>query len=211
MMRFGLWVALFALVCPIAASAADCTPASIGVDISAADTLVLVYECRGMSQGFQADDTLISAITVWDPPHAYVNYQERYLFVSGVNAGGTADPGQLIYGPDTLVVPVADSVHAIPYRWDFDPPLALPRRGPFAFVIMAWEYGLFGLSSATGDPYPDGILCRTFPVPDCSVPGGAAVCGMWEGQDLCFRIEFCHDLAVQARTSTWGKLKTLYR
>ncbi len=191
------------------ANVTRCSPTAIGVAASSADTTAPAWDCRGQAQTFYAQDTVISAITVWSPPRGYADYQLRTLFILGTT-DGYEDPSKVLYGPFPLVVLTIDPAHPIEYRWDFNSaPLSLPQRGQFAFVVMAASVNTFLLLTNTHDPYPDGILCKSRPILLCGQPGWS-FCADTVGWDLCFRVEFC-DLATAVRRRQWGDLKLLYR
>jgi len=207
----GLVILLAALGSAGVSDAAECTGlTTIGVDSSYADTSTTDFLCRGLSQGFYAEDTLITSLTVWVPPPNDYSTYPRILFIGGVRGNGTYDPAQSILGPDTLFHAVHDAVNPIPYRWDFDPPIALPHSGLYAFNMLACEFCRYDFSAVANDPYPQGILCKSDPQFDCYFPGEAHACVL-SNLDLCFRIEFCHDYLTDARKMTWGHLKMLYR
>src|SRR5882672_5911811 len=110
----------------VSAAAGDsCATRAIGVNVTLANSELYAFQCRGQAQTFVADDTLVAAITIWKPPSAYIDRQNRYLFVLGTYAG---QPNQfdVLDGPRILSVTSDDTTHHIPYRFVFDPPLALP-------------------------------------------------------------------------------------
>jgi len=180
----------------------------IGVDIASANSELFAFQCRGQAQTFVAQDTLIAAITIWKPPGDFVDRQKRYLFVLGTLAGGP-NHDDILDGPRELAVATADTINPIPYRFVFDPPLALPYRGLFAFVVQAGDANLWAVAACTEDPYPFGQACRTGPIVFCAIPG-APDCNM-PSTDLCFSIEFCGAGAVNVQHQSWGRLKKLYR
>ncbi len=192
-----------------AADAQVCHGPIVGVDPGLSDSVAYSYFCRGEAQVFDAVDTLVRAITVWGPPHDYVDYEPRYLFVMETRDGRPSNAGW-VYGPRVLTNLIVDAVNPIKYRWEFDPPLALPYRGKFALDVQARDRGVFGTLAVMGNPYAGGQLCRTGPVFDCSIPG-TGVCQGFETLDLCFKVEFCADAATAVRGRGWGKLKLLYR
>jgi hypothetical protein len=193
-----------------AALGAPCQPTTLSVDVALADTAAFAFQCRGMAQTFVAPDTLIAAITVWRPPSDFLDYRARDLYVLGTFPGGDPDPSDLLYGPTSVSNLSSDTLNALPYRFAFDPPLALPHRGVFAFVVQAGDAESWLLSASNNDPYPAGVACTTGPVFACARPG-AATCYEAPWLDLCFSIEFCNTVAVGTISRSWGKLKILYR
>ena len=194
------------------AAGSPCGPVEVGVGVAGADTAETVYFCRGQAQVFEAEDTLISSITVWNTPRSFVDVIPRFLFITEVltEFNDVPDVQRVLLAGRTLVVPDSgDGVTPIEYRFVFEPPFSLPRKGKFAFVIQADYDWAHGIMAATGDPYPHGQVWWTGPVSDCSVPGHPV--SRHPSWDLAFEVEFCRDLATPAVRPTWGRLKVIYR
>jgi hypothetical protein len=186
-----------------------CQPVTIGVDTTRADTLVMAYFCRGFGQTFLAPDTLIQSLSIWRPAQPPSDGQPRYLFITETDSLGRPAVQQLILGGPSLVRLVGDGVHPVEYRFEFDPPFALPHRGKFFFVIQADFNGAFAIPAATTNPYPDGEGWETGPRADCFGPGSAR--SYVAHPDLAYTIQFCRDVATSVRRRTWGQLKAIYR
>ena len=188
----------------------DCKIAAIGVDPAPGVTLVPAFVCRGQEQTFYTADTILTAITVWNPPRNYTDVLPRRLFVIGT-LGGLPNHADIIYGPRDLVVEKADSINPVPYRYDFDPPILLPSVGMYAFVIMTdRELAAFNILADPRNPYAEGQDCEMGPVYGCVAPGTER-CYAHPEFDLCFRAEFCQDVGVEAQSRSWGRLKLRYR
>src|SRR5437867_1501641 len=104
-----------------ATAAADCSPSEVGVDPALADTTAFSVQCRAVTEVFQADDTLITAISVWSPPTVLPDYTARTLFVTGAFDFQTPDNHDVIYASQPLVLLTTDPVNPIEYRWVFQP------------------------------------------------------------------------------------------
>ena len=94
-----------------------------------------------------------------------------------------------------------------------DPPLALPSRGYYAFFLQ--EEGCIGgefrLIASDRNPYPFGIYWLTGRAGQFTTCRLAAVEGGADNDDLIFRIEFCRNPITAVRSTTWGRLKAIYR
>ena len=103
-----------------------------------------------------------------------------------------------------------DGVHPVKLQYAFDPPLALPRPGKYAFFIQpecAFLY--FDLLRVDTDDYPGGralIMGRSL---SCSL--GPAGYSEFPEDDLVFDIEFCRTSTTPTRRQSWGGLKVIYR
>src|SRR5437868_1548532 len=99
------------------------------------------------------------------------------------------------------------SVHAVPYKFLFNPPIALPARGLYHFAIQTVPCNAsFFFSLNNANAYPDGATwwyfqnsCHLRPGPESNGP-----------VDLAFEVEFCGP-ATPARRVTWGQVKAAYR
>ena len=181
---------------------------SVAVDTSHADTLAFTYFCRGFGQTFVADDTLIRSISVWVPPYSPKDYDLANLFITeAIGSGPIVD--RVIYAGPPVERPLTDPVLPTEFRFDFDPPFALPHRGEFFFDVQADDFSAFSMLASNANPYPEGQGWQTGPVIDCSVPGTPR--SSWAHPDLVFKIVFCSDRVTPTRHRTWGELKVLYR
>ena len=175
-----------------------CNTVAIGVDLSQADRVVEPLFCRGWGQVFFANDTLIRSISVWRPAKPDSDAQARYLFITEADSVGPRTYLRLLSAPP-LVHQVGDGIHPVEYKWVFDPPFALPRRGLFFFDIMADHWSAFLLPASSQNPYPDGDAWNTSTSGgvDCPYPG-AAFDDPPPRPDLAFEIQFCTAGAVGA-------------
>ena len=116
-------------------------------------------------------------------------------------------------GP-TLYNPYGDGIHPIPFHWEFDPPVALPRQGLFAFFLkMSPCVGVFDVLStgeAAPNPYPEGQYWWTSRSSQCRLEfvGSGNTNPL---ADIIFTMEFCTTNPTPTRRGTWGEVKVLYR
>src|SRR5438093_1323147 len=137
----------------------------VNVPVSLADTTAFAWSCRGVSQTFVvASDTLIAAVTIWGPPRGMTDYWPRTLFVVGTFPDGAPNADIALFGPQSLVVPYADPVNPIPYRFVCDPPIRLPGPGTYAIVIQAAYDNVFFVAATNSNPYGEGYACDTRPL-----------------------------------------------
>ena len=181
---------------------------SIGVDPSLADTITAAYFCRGAGEVFAARDTLIKSISVWEPAVRGLDLYPRYLFVTGVHDDSIPKTSDVLWEEPGLVVPLGDGVNPIEYRFQFDPPLKLPKPGKYFLDILVGESYANTLLAVKGDPYPDGAYWKSGPGTDCRPAG---VFNERPYYDLCFRVVFQADVATAVPRRSWGRLKILYR
>ncbi len=173
------------------ASPETCYPVAIGVQPTLADTVVSPFSCRGWGQEFVAADTLIHSISVWRLAQPAYSDTPRQLFITDpFDPLVVGDVIPLLLTGSVLVIPNGDGVHPVEYRWTFDPPFALPRRGKFFFEIMADNWTVCPVAADSTNPYPDGVTWETSPVWDCSRPGPPFDIEhpTW---DLAFEVQFC--------------------
>jgi hypothetical protein len=181
---------------------------SVVVDISRADTTAFTFRCRGFGQTFVAADTLIRSISVWVPPLGPEQYNVSNLFITEA-VGDVPDILNLVYAGPPVSRPITDPVLPTEFRFDLDPPVALPHTGTFFFDVQADYYSAFPMLASNADPYPQGKGWQTGPVFYCDRPGGPRLSSTYP--DLIFKIVFCTDGVTATRRRTWGELKVLYR
>jgi hypothetical protein len=185
-------------------SAATCSTHSVGVDLnSPGGSPFGAYLGRSIGQSFFAEDTLIRSITVWRIVSQDSNAFGIHLRIVEVDSSGTPRGDRLVVDwPESLVRFGAPAV----FRFEFDPPIALPRRDEFAFYLTADPcYGSFDLYAAF-DSYPGGSLWRSGRTDGCELRAFPD----HVNADLCFEIEFC-DVPTPTRHASWGQLKQHYR
>lgn len=193
------------------AEASSCpAPSSIGVPSARADTGAVAYDCRGQGETFLAVDTLITSIRVWRPAQVKLDVIPRYIFITGMRDSSDVPNTFDVLLRDTLAVgTVGDGIHPVEYRFEYDPPFALPRAGRFFLDVLAQELSAYGVSAATGNPYAAGRMWWTGPVFSCPVPGTPHLVD--ENLDLVFSITFCPQSGTPAKRTTWGAVKVVYR
>ena len=194
--------------CP--ATGDSCGVVTIDIPVAVADTFVLAYETRGYGQVFLAPDTLVHAISAWRPSVTDFEWLPWQVVVTEVDAGGRPDVSRIVRHGPILVVPPGDGVNPVEYRFVFDPPLALPRRGSyFADFYVADCFGIIHMLASNTNPYSDGQVWFTF--------GNRYACGYpthpedrGGNLDLAFRVEFCGG-TTGTRHPSWGQIKVIYR
>jgi len=204
------------------AIAAGCSPVSIGIDTSKANTSGALLLGEAVGETFVAADTLVTRFTVWRVASEDSSWQigiHPYFVETDTTPSwcnwpacppdGYPATGRVVWDGPTQVVKYGDGVHPIEFTWTFDPPLVLPHRGKFAWFVLqdpcAAYFDILAVDRA--DAYPDGIawytsrshcdrLIEAYPIPNA---------------DHVFTIEFCRDASTPVRRTSWGKLKTIYR
>jgi hypothetical protein len=189
-----------------------CSPESVGVDTSLAATTTYVGAINGEGPGqtFMAVDTLIRSITVWRAAVETPNANPLKLWITEVDSTGMPLIGQVVFDGPALSVPYGDGIRPIKIQYWFDPPIALPHRGPYFFAVQELCWGWFSLLVNTVDAYADGSAWRT---------GRSNFSGCilaynihrLSGADLVFTIEFCRDTTTATHQRSWGQIKTMYR
>ena len=188
-----------------------CTLVSAGVDTSQATNYVAALDCEAPGQTFLAVDTLITSITVWRAPvEASIGWPMK-LWITDVDSLGMPLTSHVVFdGPEISVVST-DFNHATKIQYSFEPPIALPRKGTYFFAIQERVGGFFDLLAVRdADPYPHGSAWRTARswLNGCFLAPGA---DRLIANDLVFTIEFCKSTTTPVRSTTWGKLKVIYR
>jgi len=209
-------LATAALLLPAPARAQACATVSAGLDTVGSNSAFFSSFNEGLGQTFVADDTVVTSVTLWEPPgggpyvlqHGTVLVLTRTYVDSSAGfrspaLGARVATSGVVY-PDTLTSP--DGPY--PLRFVFDPPLVLPALDLYAlFVYPAGPSAAvnFGLMIDQGvNAYAPGMYWITNRRGDKVLGGGG-------NDDLCFLVEYCTDAPVPARHMTWGELKQLYR
>ena len=206
-LRTGLVAAIVVLATASAGHCAPCTAESVGVDTTVAS--FAEYENLGSAMGetFVARDTLISSITFWRPASEYYSTAGFKLYVVGTDALGQPNTSDMILNGPVAYNDYGDSVHATPFRFEFDPPLALPRAGTYEAAIQAYPCsGVIKYLRTVDDEYPDGKVWSHSQISPCSLRSGP---GAVPSVDLFFRIVFCQ-APTSSRQATWGEVKSIY-
>jgi hypothetical protein len=182
---------------------------SVGVDIVERTTTAGAFLGKSVVQTFFAEDTLIGAITMWRANSQPVNGIRLEIDETDSTGMPLTDRPLLVW-PVVLTMPAdstADSTSPTEYRYEFNPPFAVPRRDTFAVNFISDPcIDIFDLHVAKDTPSVGGSLwltsrfgCgrRTFPIHHPEL-------------DLCLKVEFC-DTVTPTRPFTWGRLKLRYR
>jgi hypothetical protein len=206
------------LVSPLSVNAAagnprlefrTCDIQSVGVDTTHGNTEQIAFSGRALAQVFLAQDTLISAITVWRPASEQGFIAGMHLYLCGVDSLLKPLPATtvLLDGP-TISLLVAGPTPA-PIRYSFDPPFALPKPGHYTLAVKEEDPNcdnLIPLLADSTESYPEGHAWVIHPFVDCHGLGSNAIgiqC------DLTFQIDFCQ-MADAVVPGTWGQLKARY-
>jgi hypothetical protein len=179
---------------------------TIGLDPSQANTSGGAFLGHGIGQTFAARDTLIRSLTVWRvEPTSTIGI---HLYIVGTDSTGTPDATRIIQDGPTLSIP-GDGTYPVEFKWTFDPPVALPSPGEYAFFLFQDPCAIYFDVLGTTDSalYADGQGWGTGRS-DCVMNGDLHTAS---GADVIFQIEFCHDVVTPTRKASWGKLKTIYR
>jgi hypothetical protein len=170
------------------------------------------FSCRSAGEIFVASDPLIDAITVWRSAKRNNDATPWQLFITGtqiINSADYPDFHHILLTSPLLVNEFGDGVHPVPFRFAFDPPLALPSSGKYFFCIKETTgFTDLPIVADTTDSYPDGQAWRI---------GAGFACGGFGSSepyfppttDLVFMIEFCA-AATPAQPHSWGELKVRY-
>jgi hypothetical protein len=204
---------LAAIIAPPRAGAADPECAHIRLDPSIWNTSRTSDLGSAIGQTFLAEDTVITRVTVWRPPNNR-SVVGAHLYITGVDANGRPDVGQILLdGPTLTVFDSAPPGQFIELSFLLDPPLALPSPGTYAFFLQnagcltaaAWQ-----IVASNANPYPSGMHWLTGRV-DNSPCHLRAVIGGEDNTDLLFDIEFCSSGITSSHAKSWGSLKVIYR
>ncbi len=221
--RFGCRLCCAAVACvavacgllsmqPVQSRADPCTPVTVGLDASQANTSASPFLGEAPGQTFMARDTLIRSLTVWRVAVEDTNLYGMHLYFTNTDSTGTPLVNQIVINGPTVYNPYGDGIHPIPFQFVFESPVGLPRPGEYAFFIAITPcipggyFDILGRMS-TADLYPDGHFWWTGRSATCSLHGLKSN----PVADLCFEIEFCHAATTPVRRQTWGQLKQRYR
>lgn len=211
----GLVGAAFIVVAHQAPSvcADTCTFVSVvGVDTSQADHNSHVGVRCGEAPGetFVATDTLVRSITVWRAAIETPHDGGFKLWITKVDSAGIPQRDQAVLEGPVKYFPLGDGVHPIKMQFSFDPPFALPAPGRYFFAVQDYCGTTWDLLVNLEDAYPDGSLWRGAITcfDGCGYLGNPDIITSW---DLIFAIEFCKEIPTPVRTTSWGRLKTIYR
>lgn len=197
------------------AAAVESCPSSyrMGVDTSLANNSIADYLGRAAGQTFLAEDTLIASVAAFRVAVEGVGYWwGLHAFITETDSTGRPLTFNVVGEGRDLSIPEHDDIHPTEFRWNFDPPIALPHRGLFAvfFAMPVTQCGAGVVDLLTADMpgYGGGHLwwthredlCRLRPFPQ-SIPYA----------NLVYSVDFCRDVETKVQRKTWGALKLLYR
>jgi hypothetical protein len=139
--RLTSLAAVAALVCSpflcTCSSADACTPGhTAGVDLSNWNEWAFGYDGRAVVQTFFAEDTIISAMTVWRSYGEYGSYNGIHLMLGATDSTGMPVTAQILFDGPVLKV-VGGGVNPVEYRYEFNPPIVVPRRDTFAVYFIS--------------------------------------------------------------------------
>lgn len=192
-----------------------CSTFADGIDPATWNTSRSTLLGEAIGETFYAPDTIIKALTVWRPPNDRSTIG-AHLYITGVDMAYTPprpDAHQIILdGPTIHVYDSFPPGLLIEMRFDLDPPLVLPRRGLYAWMLQAENCNQgqpWIITANDTNPYPHGNYWNTRRASaECHLPDTA---GGSEATDLIFKIEYCRETATPNRRTGWGSLKVLYR
>ncbi len=202
LLGFGAWHAT---------PSAECVSDTFLIDTTGSVTFVSAFKGEGPGQTFIAQDTLISAITVWRAPNQTPNDAPMKLWITKLDSLGRPRASLTVYEGPTIQAIYGDGVHPIEIRFELDPPAVLPHRGKFGFFVQNRCAYLFDLLIREGTAYADGELWRSEAAnftPGCPLKGAS---DRFDGFDLCSKIEFCSEQSTVVPRRSWGSVKILYR
>jgi hypothetical protein len=193
-------------------TAEPCVPIVVGVDTSKTTSSNSPQFGEAFGQVFLARDTLIQSITVWRASVVDTGFFSLRLYIAETDSLGRPAPNSVIsVGPDVFNE-FGDGVHHIPFRFEFDPPFALPGPGKYEFAIQPVPCdGRFeALFDNKNSSYADGGMW---------LHGRSAITGCRLRNypsdrthlDLIFEIEFCDTSTVPVLPQSWGRVKESYR
>jgi hypothetical protein len=186
----------------------SCSPEMVGIDTSRAVSYVGAFFGRSVAQVFYAPDTLIETITVWRPTETNSNDSGMHLFITEVDSLNRPDTFRILLDGPTISLPGPASERPVVYA--FDPPVALPRTGNFAFAIKDESPDCFGIFSLLADStmsYPYGAAWSVHPFVTCLGLGWLSYA---LNSDVIFQVGLCRG-AVSVRRQTWGAVRASYR
>jgi hypothetical protein len=207
----SVMAALMALAhpCPaVTAAPAPCPGAYVGVDSTLGTVEGDIILGKAWGQSFVAIDTLLLSATVWRIPSEAADPSPLKFWITEVDSAGTPHTHLVVYEGPTISVVSSDTTRPTPIVYTFDPPVPLPRRGPYCFWIQEVCTGYADLLIDPHDDYPGGSLWQTFrsDFDGCILRDFPR---SLSSEDLAFRLEFC-DAVVSVRRWSWGQVKARY-
>jgi hypothetical protein len=209
--------ALLELASPVRAAvrpSSTCVPVVVGLDTSYADTILYAIDSRGYGQVILVRDTLVSSVTAWKPAQPDTFPTPAVLYVTNVDSTGFPNTFGVLYTSPVTGGPFGDGIHPIPLTFNIDPPLVLPGRGRYFFVVVQQNVafgmciGVVRLLGNKDNAYADGGGFKTG-ISGCDSSGPGGVASPPSNLDMIFQITFCNT-STPVRHSTWGELKSRY-
>jgi hypothetical protein len=181
----------------------------VGVDSTMGTVEGDIILGKAWGESFVAIDTLLLSATVWRIPSEAANPSALKFWITEVDSAGTPHTHLVVYEGPTISVVSADTSRPTPIVYTFDPPVPLPKRGPYCFWIQEVCTGYADLLIDPHDDYPGGSLWQTFrsDFDGCILRDFPR---SLSSEDLAFRLEFC-DAVVPVRRWSWGQVKEKYR
>ena len=190
------------------ASADPCAIDTIGIGPAWATTHDGPLLGEAVGQVFFAPDTLIDAITVWRWAAQDSNLAGWHLWIASADSTGRPVPDSVILDGPTLAGRYGDGVTPTPFRFEFNPPFALPAPGNYELAIQDDPcYGTIQLLMNSYNGYAQGSVWLHSRSLDCLLRNYPS---QFPDVDLIFQVEFC-DIPTPTLPRTWGRLRAAYR
>lgn len=190
--------------------AAESCATTIGIDTTLANTTGGSVVGHSIGQSFVAVCTQIRSIAVWRHASQADSRIGMHLYIVEADSAGVPQVDRVVLDGATLVNPNGDGVHATEFRWEFDPPVVLPRPGVYAFFLRQNPcLGYFDVLATVPSVYPDGSgwESQRNEWRNCELRGPAM---KLEHGDLVFEIAFGAGI-TPTRSRSWGRIKSIYR
>ena len=139
-----LLVGVLGIIAPcLCMAAVECPTESLFVDpVSWTNSMSAMWG-QAPGETFVAEDTLISAITVWRYPSQTGNNAPLKLWIVEVDSSGRPMADKVVLDGPVIQVFGGDGIHPIEIRFGLGAPAVLPRRGKFAFFVQNICYYFF--------------------------------------------------------------------
>ena len=189
------------------ASPTSCSTVNIGGDTTLVNGFGEMVGGEALGEVFVASDTLIHSITVWRWAGQDTSFIGVKIYLTETDASGRPLVNSILLNGPVMIIPYGDGIHATPFEFVFDPPLALPHSGRFCLAIQAAPCdATLRIDASSQQPYGDGAAwvfgrsgCTLRPFPQ-----------EFPSLDIMFKVEFC-DSSTPVRERTWGAVKNAYR
>jgi len=187
-----------------------CAVSRVGLDPDHGNLYTASYFGKSAAQVFYTPDSVLTAITFWRGPDPTPNIIDMHLYIIGMDKARPLQPDPqviILEGPTAILSGVSDTPRAV--RFDLVPPLSLPSPGYYAFALKPGTdcSGGFSVMIDSTGSYAGGDAWHITPDFDCIGLGSYQRTAVG---DLIFEVEAC-ETAVDAKRTSWGALKRLYR